>query len=44
MIYKLMYLNENIFIISNDACPDCGATGHDFDADFCKYCGHPLEN
>lgn len=30
--------------ITNDACPDCGATGHDFDAHFCKYCGHPLEN
>ena len=28
--------------ISNDACPDCGETGHDFDADFCKYCGHLL--
>ncbi|MDQ7091612.1 MAG: ion transporter [Methylococcales bacterium] len=30
--------------ITNDACPDCGATGHDFDAQFCKYCGHPLEH
>ncbi|NOQ34570.1 MAG: ion transporter [Methylococcaceae bacterium] len=29
--------------ITNDACPDCGATGHDFDADFCKYCGHLLD-
>ncbi len=29
--------------IRNDACPDCGETGHDFDADFCKYCGHQLE-
>lgn len=29
--------------IRNDACPDCGQTGHDFDADFCKYCGHQLE-
>lgn len=28
--------------ISNDACPDCGETGHDFDAEFCKYCGHLL--
>ena len=28
--------------IRNDACPDCGETGHDFDADFCKYCGHAL--
>jgi voltage-gated potassium channel len=29
--------------IRNDACPDCGATGHDFDAAYCKYCGHILE-
>ncbi|MGR9117132.1 MAG: ion transporter [Gammaproteobacteria bacterium] len=29
--------------IRNDACPDCGQTGHDFDADYCKYCGHALE-
>lgn len=29
--------------IRNDACPDCGQTGHDFDADFCKYCGHVLD-
>lgn len=29
--------------ITNDACPDCGATGHDFDATFCKYCGHLLD-
>ncbi|MGR9073646.1 MAG: ion transporter [Gammaproteobacteria bacterium] len=29
--------------IRNDACPACGETGHDFDADFCKYCGHPLK-
>jgi len=28
--------------IRNDACPDCGRTGHDFDAEFCKYCGHQL--
>lgn len=28
--------------ISNDACPDCGETGHDFDANYCKYCGHTL--
>lgn len=30
--------------ISNDACPDCGAIGHDVDANFCKYCGHNLED
>ena len=29
--------------IRNDACPACGETGHDFDADFCKYCGHQLK-
>ncbi|MEE4245107.1 MAG: ion transporter [Kangiellaceae bacterium] len=28
--------------INNQACPACGATGHAFDADFCKYCGHAL--
>lgn len=27
---------------SNEACPDCGAIGHDIDARFCKYCGHNL--
>ena len=30
--------------ITNDACPDCGATGHDFDAHFCKYCSHTLDD
>ena len=30
--------------ITNDACPDCGATGHDFDANYCKYCGYSLED
>ncbi len=24
-------------------CPGCGASGHDADARFCKYCGHPLK-
>lgn len=28
--------------IDNRPCPDCGETGHDFDAGFCKYCGHEL--
>jgi voltage-gated potassium channel len=28
--------------IRNDACPGCGKTGHDLDADYCKYCGHHL--
>ncbi|MGZ8159225.1 MAG: ion transporter [Methylobacter sp.] len=30
--------------VRNDACPDCGRTGHDFDADYCKHCGHALED
>ncbi len=30
--------------ISNHACPDCGKTGHDYDAEYCKFCGHSLEN
>ena len=30
--------------VRNDACPDCGRTGHDFDAGYCKYCGHALED
>ncbi|MDO8843422.1 ion transporter [Methylicorpusculum sp.] len=29
--------------IDNEACPNCGATGHDFDAVYCKYCGQFLE-
>ncbi len=28
--------------ITNYACPDCGETGHDFDAVHCKYCGYLL--
>lgn len=28
--------------ISTQACPACGADGHDADADFCKYCGARL--
>ncbi|MCK5120542.1 MAG: ion transporter [Methylococcales bacterium] len=30
--------------IRNNACPDCGETGHDFDAEYCKYCGFLLED
>ena len=30
--------------IRNDACPNCGKTGHDADADYCKYCGHQLDD
>ncbi len=30
--------------IRNDACPNCGKTGHDVDADYCKYCGHQLDD
>jgi voltage-gated potassium channel len=28
--------------ITTEACPDCGAGGHDNDADFCKFCGARL--
>jgi voltage-gated potassium channel len=28
--------------ISTEACPDCGAGGHDSDAVFCKFCGGRL--
>lgn len=27
----------------NDACEHCGATGHDFDAAYCKHCGNKLD-
>ncbi|MDD2738547.1 MAG: ion transporter [Methylomonas lenta] len=30
--------------ISNDACPNCGAIGHDDDAHYCKYCGHNINH
>ena len=29
--------------VSTQACPNCGAGGHDPDARHCKYCGAPLE-
>ena len=29
--------------ITNSACQSCGKEGHASDADFCKYCGNPLE-
>jgi voltage-gated potassium channel len=28
--------------VSTQACPGCGAQGHDSDAEFCKYCGARL--
>ena len=28
--------------VSRQACPACGAEGHDFDASHCKYCGEHL--
>ena len=28
--------------VNNHACPDCGAVGHEFDARFCRICGHAL--
>ncbi len=30
--------------LTNNACADCGETGHEYDADYCKYCGHILED
>jgi len=39
-----LYKTYNADKIRNDACPDCGKTGHDFDADYCKYCGHQLDD
>lgn len=39
---ELVKSYRNVYI-RNDACPDCGATGHDYDADFCKHCGHQLD-
>jgi len=35
------YNKENI---RNDACPECGETGHDMDASYCKYCGYQLDS
>jgi voltage-gated potassium channel len=29
--------------VNIEACPACGAQGHDLDARFCKYCGESLE-
>jgi len=29
--------------VRNDSCPSCGETGHDSDAEFCKFCGNTLE-
>ena len=29
--------------INNEACPECGEDGHDYDAEYCKYCGHVLD-
>ena len=28
--------------VSRQACPACGAEGHDLDSIHCKYCGAPL--
>ncbi len=42
-IYSAELIKVNKPDINNDACPDCGSTGHDFDASFCKFCGHELD-
>ena len=28
--------------ISTQVCPNCSKEGHDYDADYCKYCGHEM--
>jgi voltage-gated potassium channel len=28
--------------VSTQACPECAADGHDWDAKFCKYCSGKL--
>lgn len=30
--------------ITNTACKECGAIDHDFDAHYCKHCGHRLDD
>jgi voltage-gated potassium channel len=35
-------LGRTATAISNQACPNCSAEGHDPDARFCKYCGSAL--
>jgi len=30
--------------VHNYACPSCGAVDHDFDANFCKFCGSTLDS
>lgn len=37
-----LFKSYNTGRIRNDACPGCGETGHDYDACFCKFCGHSL--
>ncbi len=37
-----LFKSYNTGRIRNDACPGCGGTGHDYDACFCKFCGHSL--
>jgi len=39
-----LFKTYNAEKIRNDACPDCGRTGHDFDADYCKYCSQKLDD
>lgn len=35
---------ENRYKAALRACPNCGHTGHDLDAKFCRFCGSELEN
>ena len=44
-IYSLELVKSyNANTIRNDACPSCGETGHESDAEFCKFCGNTLED
>jgi voltage-gated potassium channel len=33
---------KDIKVIKTQACRYCGSEGHDYDAEYCKYCGHKL--
>lgn len=41
-IYASELARESRREVSNQACPDCSAEGHDIDAVHCKYCGARL--
>jgi voltage-gated potassium channel len=44
-IYSLELVKSyNACTVRNASCPSCGETGHDSDAEFCKFCGNTLED